>query len=230
MKNQPFLFANGTDRAMLCCRSGPPLTFDFGGAYQIDPWKIWLEGDLPRPLATPTAGPAGSIVVECNPHLTRQGGSWRLGYNAGFHQGVGTPVVYHHVWLETDLELQQFGELQFGARSFSACQIGPHFYSTQKTSSGARLLRNGVPVSLPFAHQSIYRICPIFERNDAWLMTVSDGSVDRSWMVQAESLEATQLVNAAGENIYKCSLLGNELAYTVKGPGPARSIVIETIA
>jgi hypothetical protein len=229
MKNQPFLFSNGSGRSMLCCRTSQPLTLEFGGPYQIDPWKIWLEDTQPRSLSTPTEGPAGEIIIECNPHLFRQNGAWYLGYNAGFHQGAGTPVVYHHVCLETDLALEEFGPLQFGAKSFSSCRIGPHFYSVQKTAVGDRLLRDGQPVTMQFAHQSIYRICPVFEREDVWLMTVSDGSVDRSWMVNAASLAATPVVNAAGDNVYKCSLLGSELAYTVKGPGPLRSIAIETL-
>lgn len=229
MKNQPFLFSDGTDRAMLCCRAAEAVTLDFGGPYRVDPWKIWLEGSQPRPLLTPKEGPAGTIIIECNPHLFRKNGSWHLGYNAGFHKGPGTPVVYHHVSLETDLALEEFGPLQFGARSFSACRIGPHFYSVQKTASGDRLLMDGLTVNLPFAHHSIYRICPVFEREDVWLMTVAEDDTDRSWMVHSANLEATPVVNVLGDNVYKCSLLGSELAYTVKGPGSERSIVIEAL-
>lgn len=229
MKNQPFLFRQGDHIAMLGCRSGEPLNLQFGRAYQIHPWKIWLEGDLPRPLPTPTQGPAGAIVVECNPHLFRHDDRWHLGYCAGFNQGPGTPVVYHHVWLETDLSLGHFGPLQFGSRSFSACRVGQNLYSVQKTADGDRLLRDGLPVFLPFACQSIYRICPVFERDDMWLMTVADAGLDRSWLVTAASLQATPVLNAAGQHVYKCSLLDDHLAYTVKGPGQERSILIETL-
>lgn len=229
MKNQPFLFRQGIQRAMLCCRSTGPLTLQFGTPYQIDPWKIWLEGDSPRPLPTPTQGPAGSILVECNPHLFRHNDQWHLGYNAGFHQGPGTPVIYHHVWLETDLSLEHFGPLQIGTRSFSACRSGPNILSVQKTADGDRLLRDGLPVSLPFAYESIYRLCPIFARDDVWLMTVADAGLDRSWMVTAATLESAPVLNAAGEHVYKCSLLDDQLAYTVKGPGPERSVIIETL-
>jgi hypothetical protein len=233
MENQPFLYAIGEQAMRLSCRSAVSLTLDFGGPYRVDAWRIgvtkadghWLRLPLPEVID------GAQVAVECNPHLFEANGQMFFGYVAGLHRGPGTPIVYRYAMMPTT-DVQEFGPIILGERGFSACKVGTDFYRVKKTTAGDVLLCNGVVRSLPMVVHNIYRVVPVFGQADKLLLTVEADGADRSWLM--EGIEATEVRNAAGNPVYKCSLLEHDgqrhLAYTVKGPNGARTVVTEITA
>lgn len=233
MENQPFLFLNGGQVTLLSCRSTESLTLDFGGPYQVDAWRIGVtqSGGAWLRLPLPEALDGAQVTVECNPHIYEANGQRFFGYVAGLHRGPGTPVVYRYVSMPT-VDVQEFGPATLGERGFSACQVGTDFYRVKKTTAGDVLLCNGVVRALPMVVHNIYRVAPVYGQATQFLLTVEADGVDRSWLMKGT--EATEVKNAAGDPVYKCSLVEHEgqrhLAYTVKGENGARTIVTEVSA
>lgn len=227
MTNQPFLHGGG----LLFCKSGSTRTIDFGGSRTFPTWKIWHRsiGDEELAIPTPTTGVHGNILSECNPHLYPDGGGVRLGYVAGFYAGPGHPVVYHHVHCTVGADIDEVGELVVGQRVFSAAFVGGELLFTKKTPLGDELWRDDAAFALPFTVDSIYRVVPVMGEPDHFLLTGSNSTGDHSWLVRKSTGKAVEVKNLAGGPVYKCSLLGNKLAYTVKGDGGSRELVTETL-
>ena len=233
MENQPFLYVSGGQLGSLSCRSEEVLTLDFGGTYEVDAWRIGVSenGEPWQRLPLPEVLDGGAVAVECTPHLYEVSGRKIFGYVAGTHRGPGTPIVYRYVSMPTE-NLREFGSATLGERGFSACHVGTDFYRVQKTVAGDVLLCNGVVRSLPMVVHYIYRVVPVFGQAAQFLLSAEANRVDRSWLMRGT--EATEVKNAAGDPVYKCSLVEHEgqrhLAYTVKGENGARTVVTEVSA
>jgi len=224
-KNQPYLFRDPSGReGLLYCGAEAPVTLVFGNPYSLLPWKIWISQDGDRELATPRSHPQhGQVILECNPHLQVQGGQVLLRYIAGFNKGPNTPIVYRFCSLQTDWATEQVGEWEVGEAGFSAAWIEGAFYKVKKTSAGDHLLRDGVNLGAVFGFQNIYRVCPVHEEA-RFIITGDRGGVARSYLCSPDLSESEEIKNLAGESVYKCTLLGDRLVYTVKSEGEPRSL------
>lgn len=182
-------------------------------------------------METPRVHPEhGEVILECNPHLQMHGGGVSLRYVAGFNKGPNTPIVYRYCSLGTDWTLGESGEWVVGDRGFSAVWIEGTFYRVQKTPQGDRLLRGGEDLGRVLEFQNIYRVCPVHGESGL-IITGDDAGQPRSYVCSADFSESREIKNMAGEPVYKCTLLGDRLVYTVRHTGGVeqRSLVEERV-
>ena len=219
-KNQPYLFKSpGGQEGLLYCGAEALVELVFGGSYSLMPWKIWISQDGEREVPTPRSHPQhGQVILECNPHLQAQGDEVLLRYVAGFNKGPNTPIVYRFCSLQTDWAVEQAGEWVVGEAGFSASWVEGAFYKVKKTPREDHLLRDGVDLGPVLGFQYIYRVCPVHGEGRL-IITGEHQGRSISYLCSPDLSESEEIKNLAGESVYKCTLLGNRLVYTVKHEG-----------
>jgi hypothetical protein len=230
MKHQPYLSSN----FLLYCSAENSIKLNFGGEYELVPWKIWKKdsNNVESEINTPKYGIYGDILVECNPHILIKDNNLYLGYTAGFNQGLNTPIVYCYINIPIDSNLNIIGDMNIITRSFSSCLIQNKLFSIDHKHGHDKLIVNDELFKLPFEYKFIYRLTNVFEQEDRFIITVSDlDGVYRSYLIDFKG-NFKEIKNLAGDSIYKCSIYNNKLVYAVKDSEDkeARRIVEETFS
>jgi hypothetical protein len=230
MKHQPYLSSN----FLLYCSAENSIKLNFGGEYELVPWKIYKKdsNNIESEINTPKYGPLGNIILECNPHLLTKDYTLYLGYTAGFNQGLETPIVYYYINIPIDSNLNIIGDMNVITRSFSSCLIQNKLFSIDHKSGEDKLIVDDELFKLPFEYKFIYRITNVFEQEGRFIITVSDAdNIYRSYLIDFNN-NFKEIKNLAGDSIYKCSIYNNKLVYAVKDTTDqeARRIVEETFS
>jgi len=230
-KNQPFLFLNNDNKECLFyCEAEKTITLNFGNDYEITPWKVALTIDgvktdieLPKLLSE-----FGDIVIECNPHIIVENESPVFYYVAGFLLGKGFPIIYYLCSLETDWQFKEFKNLKIIKKTFSGTIINNEIISIGHFN---KLIVGDIVYDSFEGIQQIYRIIPIYQNKDYFLITASINKVDISIVVKSDLSLYCVLKNKENVNIYKSTILKNKIVYTVKnannGLAEDRSLVTE---
>lgn len=222
MNNQPFLFLNESQQKnLLYCYSENLKELFFGNKFDINPWKIYIKNFEENEfiLNTPTIiENYGKVILECNPHLFYKNNQLYLGYIAGISNGKNTPVIYYYLNSKTDLNLSSIYETTVIEKAFSAAYIKDNLFFTKKTPNGDVLIKNEtfVHFNLNLNIKNIYRICPIFNNNNFFILTFSNETTDQSWLFHSDGQPIIEIKNSNNESVYKCSILNNRLIYTKK--------------
>lgn len=232
MRNQPFLFLNEIQQKnLLYCYSDSLKELCFGHKFYINPWKIYIKNNEEDKIEAKTPTEIenyGKVILECNPHLFYKDNQLYLGYIAGISNGKNTPVIYYYLNSKTDLNISTFYDTVVVKQAFSAAYIKNNLFFTKKTSNGDVLVKNEdyLHLNLQLNIKNIYRICPIFNNDNFFILTFSDNISDQSWLFQSEGSPVMEIKNSNNESIYKCSILNNKLIYTKK-TSPEDRILIE---
>tara|TARA_R110000868_G_scaffold129251_1_gene337827 strand:- start:129 stop:1103 length:975 start_codon:yes stop_codon:yes gene_type:complete len=233
-KNQPFLFLNNDNKECLFyCEAEKTITLHFGNDYEITPWKVALIVDgvktdiqLPRLLSE-----FGDIVIECNPHIIVENESPVFYYVAGFLLNEGSPIIYYLCSLETDWEFKEFKNLKIIKNTFSGTIINNEIISTNHF--GRLNVRDIIYDSFGDI-EHIYRIIPIYQNKNYFLITASINKEDVSIVVKSDLSLYCVLKNKENKNVYKSTILNNKIIYTVKNVNSSlvedRSLVEEEFA
>lgn len=226
MKHQPYLYSN----FLLYCFAENPIKLNFGGEYELVPWKIYKKDSnaVESQINTPKYGIHGDIILECNPHVLTKNNNLYLGYTAGFNQGSDTPIVYYYINIPIDANLNIIGDMNIITRSFSACLIQDKLFSIDHKHGHDKLIVNNELFKLPFEYKFIYRITNISNDKDKFIITIADkDNIYRSYLLDSNN-NFKEIKNLANEPVYKCSMLNNKLIYAIKNsPAEEARIIIE---
>jgi len=228
MKHQPYISSN----FLLYCFAENPIKLNFGGEYELVPWKIWKKNSngIESEINTPQNGIYGDVILECNPHIINKDNNLYLGYTAGFNNGLNTPIVYYYINIPIDDNLNIIGDMSIITKSFSSCFIQDKLLSIDHKHGNDKLIINEELFKLPFEYQFIYRVTNIFNDQNKFIVTVADeNNIYHSYLLDFNN-NFKEIKNLANESIYKCSILNNKLAYAVKNSSKeeARIIIEET--
>jgi len=222
--SQPFLYRSQNSNYMLYCHSDKVNNFYYHGYYAARPWKVYwkdLESQETRIVQTVRYhAKYGSSIIECNPHTYPENPS-TLFWNAGFCLGGNHPIVYYLVSMQaTDSTFANFDLDTFKIikQCFTGTLINNEFLIRQTGFKNAKLqIPDGSLIdfdSLGFRH--ILKINRIYN-TDKYILTGED--VDKnafSVLLNEDFSLHKRITNTLNQDVYKCSLLDNQLVYTSK--------------
>lgn len=232
MQNQPFLFLNeNEEKCLLYCNSEQKRELFFGNVFYIDPWKIYKNyNGLLSELNTPTELEGyGKVILECNPHLFYKENQLYIGYTAGVSKGKNTPIIYYYLNSKINSDFSVIYDTQVIKKTFSASYINEILYYVKKTLEKDLFIKNETVLNLHFNIKYIYRICPIFSKNNYFIITFNDEIKDQSWILNAEGTPIVEIKNLNNESVYKCSILNDDLIYTKKVNSNDRVLIEEKL-
>lgn len=230
--SQPFLYVNNNgQKCLLYCYADSLRTLVFGNEYSIRTWKIYHKNYVTNEIIsipTPRAHELhGEVILECNPHCYAD----KLYYTAGFNKGPNTPIVYYLCSLDiSPLDPTVVSNFTIIQQTFSGTVINNTAYYTNKRGRVLKGIDNPQEFDLGFIN--IYRLNKIFNEDK---FIVTGQSADRQYFsLLTDNLfnVIKELKNNNNDPIYKCSLLGNQLVYTLKLDHisyESRELVEETI-
>lgn len=226
--NQPYLYYNNHNKILLYCYANSIKTFLYGNEYSIKPWKIYfknLTDNTDKVLQTPSYhSEYGNVVVECNPHIIVDKNINYLYYNAGFNQGLNTPIIYYLCRVAiSDLNITNicYDTFSIVHKCFTGTSINDNtIVSADQISSNLSLYSNFELIKninlLPYNISQIYKINKIFNQNK-YIVTGSDNSRNiRSILLDNEFCFVSEIFNENQQPVYKCSILDNIIAYTIR--------------
>jgi hypothetical protein len=222
MKHQPFLFYNNQNKInLLFCNSIEKINLFFGNSFEIDPWKIYLknENNIEFPIETLKEDlKYGKVFIECNPHLFHKNNLLYFGYNAGFSKGKNTPIIYRYVYFETDLNLNVLSDYNIKDQvCFNSMLLNDDFFYIKKYIHRDYIIKNSEKLEIPLNIKRIYKISPIFNNFENFIITFEDSvNLKQSWLLNIDGSIVKEIKNKNNESIYKCSILDNFLAYSIK--------------
>lgn len=228
--NQPYLYYNlNHDIILLYCYADKPQTLIYGNEYSIKPWKIHYKN-----LSNNNNGVAlssvfrhhdyGDVIVECNPHIIIKNNTYYLYYNAGFNLGPDTPIIYYlcsliisdldfsTIYLDTFSIIHQCftGTVINNETIVTADQMSSllKFYKQSQLIDSINLSKYNI--------YQIYKINKIFNENQ-YIVTGSNADYKMcSILLDKDFNFLSEIYDNNQESVYKCSLLDNKIAYTVR--------------
>ncbi len=230
--NQPYLFYNNSnDICLLYCYAAEQKQLFFGNYYYVKPWKIRIKNyalntDREVPTITSLKG-YGDVIIECNPHIYKLDNKIFLNYICGFNMGDNKPIFYFFCSVESmdesfDVLLEPtFSVIQHtftATRYDDNCLIYVNDMNNRNSLTKKNLLTGGEAVISfgSFDILNIYRIIKIYN-SDKFIMTCQDGSnLIYSYILDSKLNIIEEIKNISNQSIYKCSVLGNNLIYTVR--------------
>lgn len=221
-EHQPFLFTRGGNDSLLFCKAESLLTLRFKNEYQIMPWMIhFREGDEEQRVSLPESLPQGRVVIECNPHLQQEEGGLRLIYSAGCMEHDTAPIRYSLMTCLLDQTLVP-DEMPVSLHPcFTGTVVNDIIISAKKTAEGDLLMIGNDPYRIGNMG-AIYRISTVFDMLGKVVITGGDESSPHSYLLDMDTLTFREILNDSGNPVYKCSILGDNLIYAVKGIGEHR--------
>lgn len=222
--SQPFLYNAGSSNYMLYCYSDKVSNFYYHGYYAARPWKIYwknLDSGESRVVKTLRYHPKyGSSLIECNPHTYPESPN-TLYWNAGFCLGGNHPIVYYLVSMEAydstflDFRPETFRVIQ---QCFTGTLIDNRLLIRQTGFKNANLQISNDSLknfsNLGFKH--ILKINRLYNENK-YILTGEDSNKHAFSVLLDEDFSLhKQIKNNLGQDVYKCSILGNQLVYTSK--------------
>lgn len=216
--SQPFLYINNNNqKCLLYCYANSLRTLVFGTEYSIRPWKIFHKNYVTNEvvsIATPTnVENYGEVILECNPHLY----SNKLYYTAGFNKGPNTPIVYYLCSLDiSPLDPSQTSNFTVIQQTFTGTVVEDIAIYANPNKNGKVLKGITNPQEFDLGLLYIYKLNKIFNEDK---FIVTGQTTDRpyfSLLVDSSFNIIKELKNNNNDPIYKCSLLDNQLIYTLK--------------
>ena len=248
--SQPYLYKDNNNLSqMLYCYADHSIDLSYGSSsYKIRPWKIKkLNLDTQESSVIQTVSyhqDYGLAILECNPHLYIKDGIIKLYYTAGFMKEEGNPITYHLCSMTADnLNLDHLVDLSIIEKTFSGTMINDNELLCVQKAYGKDILvkkdinsNNGRIISLDYLQiDEILRLTKRFD-NDKVIITGKTYQKNYvSYLLNNNLIieDSSIIQNSYNMDVYKCSLLDNIMAYTVRNEsyGPedveSRSIVIE---
>lgn len=242
--SQPYLYNSNNDLMLLYCFATEPITRYFRqNSYQIKPWKIYnynLINDSNLSINTPTTiTDKGQVIVECNPHVYTHNNYVELIYTAGVAIDSQAPIVYYICSIKSDNlnfnNLYDFNIL--ASRIFNGTYHNNNLLLIDKTNIAKDTLAEKNPetgdIINTYSHfdfTEILRIVNVFD-NDKYIITGKYNDSYKSYLLNHDLSINSTLKNSNNEDIYKCTMYSNLLAYTVMGEGSYedRSIILEPL-
>ena len=235
MNHQPYLYAAPAGETLLFCQASGPASIQFAGAaVDVVPWKIAARRAATSwPVNTPAQINGFPVVSECTPCVYFAAGSARLSYVAGLNKGPLRPLVYHHVTAEFDHKTATVGAILSVSvePTFSACVTDSGEILTTSKDRQSVVSSVSGPLEILEGFDHVARVVNVYAAPHLLILTIKAGADYRSILKDLDSGAESPLRNQAGEEIYKCTLLGDRLAYAVRvGPDfEDREIVTESI-
>lgn len=248
--SQPYLFNIDNDTYMLYCSAASNIDLSFGAnKYTIRPWKVHLynlQDDSSIVLQTPAyVDNYGQCIIECNPHIKVIDNIIKLYYTVGFIKDTSSPILYHVCSLTSnDLTFSSLSDFQIVYKTFTGTPTNNpnELLCIEKTYNQDLLVvknmnnsANNRIINNDFDIVEILRLTNIYN-TDKFLLTGKDSTYNyKSYILNNDFSIYKRLLNSLDQDIYKCSILGNMLAFTVQNQSdnPSsvedRSIVIENI-
>ena len=115
--------------------------------------------------------------------------------------------------LETDWEFKEFKNLKIIKKAFSGTIINNEIIST---SHFGRLVVGDITYDSFGNIEHIYRIIPVYQNKNYFLITASINKEDVSIVVKSDLSSYCVLKNKENKNVYKSTILNNKIVYTVK--------------
>jgi hypothetical protein len=247
--SQPYLYNDNNVSRMLYCCADHAIDLNYGGSiYTIRPWKIKLL-DLSNntSVLVPTVSydeQYGRVALECNPHIIISNSTIKLYYTVGFMKSDDSPIVYYLCSMTADnLSLTNLTDFTVVQKTFSGTFLtDSELLFVDKIYGKDTLVRktigstNGslVPVDT-MSLEEILRVTRTFDTNQIIITGKTSQKTYVSYLLNNDLSIDKKINNSYGMDIYKCSILNNVLAYTVRNESynkedvESRSIVVENI-
>jgi hypothetical protein len=221
--SQPYLYKD-TNINLLCCFS-PSLIEDYFdyNMYYIRPWKIHIfkNIDINIPASTRVNLPEyiddyGNILLECNPCIYKN--SNIMTYTCGFKKHPKSEICYY--FAKVEIENNSYKNFQILSKTFNAIIYNDYIYQISKDQKSIEVLsfktleKINNFIIVKDSSFSIYRITKVYNSEDLILTMSSPNSV-LSLLVDS-NMSIKKILKDNNNDIYKCSLYDNYLAYTIK--------------
>lgn len=245
--SQPYLYKDSSDATcLLYCHAEQTLNLLFGNSFRIRPWKIRyrnLNSNFDEIIPTNRYQEGyGKVLVECNPHINLINNQLTLFYTAGFSNGRDTPIKYYYCAMDSeDYTFMNLSNFRIIQPTFTACIFNDKIIYIQKTQHSDKLMSkdygsdNATEITVSGMDLiEIVRITKLFDQNKLIMTGRNPENIDTSYLINSDLHVEKAIKNIYNYNVYKCSLLDNQLAYTVKvnphSDNEHRQIVLENIA
>jgi len=245
--SQPYLFVNSNTVDMLYCYADHSIGLRFGNSsYVIRPWKIKklnLTNETSVDVQTTLFdNEYGRVALECNPHIRSSNGEVKLYYTAGFIKTENDPIKYYLCSMTADnLNLDNLRDFTVIHKTFSGTLLNSNeLLFVDKVYGKDVLARKNLSFNTADIINTEYldlaeilRITTVYNSDQVIITGKSKEQTYVSYLLNSDLSIDHIITNSYNMNIYKCSLLNNLLAYTVRNDsyGPedveSRSIVIE---
>jgi hypothetical protein len=245
--SQPYLFANANTVDMLYCYADHSINLSFGqSSYVIRPWKIKklnLVNETSTDLQTTLFhNEYGRVALECNPHVRSNNGEVKLYYTAGFMKTDNDPIKYYLCSMTADnLNLDNLRDFTVIHKTFSGTLLNTNeLLFVDKVYGKDVLVRKNLSSNMADIINTEYlnlsEILRITTASNSDKVIITGKSKEQtyiSYLLNSDLSIDHIITNLYNINIYKCSILNNLLAYTVRNDSygsedvESRSIVIE---
>ena len=216
--SQPFLYLNSNgQKCLLYCYANSLRTLVFGNEYSLRPWKIFHKNYVTNEvisISTPSnVENYGEVILECNPHLY----SNKLYYTAGFNQGPNTPIIYYLCSLDiSPLDPTIVSNFTIIQQTFTGTVVDNVVVYANPNKNGKILKGIENPQEFDLGLVYIYKLNKIFNE-DKFIVTGQTAEKPYFSLLLDNQLNLIKEVkNNNNDSVYKCSLLNNELIYTLK--------------
>lgn len=221
--SQPYLYENNSIN-LLCCFA-EYLVEDYfdNNIYFLKPWKIHLFENINtntthsiRLNLPEYVEGYGNVLIECNPCIYPD--SNIMTYTCGFKKHPRSAVSYYFVKVE--LDNNSYKNFQILSRTFNAIIHNNCIYQISKDKKSIEVLKpdtlepiNSITV-VEDMQSEISRITKIYNSENLILTISSPNSV--SSLLVDSNISIKKILKDNNNDIYKCSLYNNYLAYTIK--------------
>lgn len=245
--SQPYLFVNTNTVDMLYCYADHSIDLSFGqSSYVIRPWKIKkfnLTNETSTDLQTMLFdNEYGRVALECNPHIRLNNGEVKLCYTAGFMKTDNDPIKYYLCSMTADnLNLDNLRDFTVIHKTFSGTLLnsnellfvdkvyGKDVLAKKNLNSNIANIINTEYLNL----SEILRITTVYNSDQIIITGKNKEQTYVSYLLNSDLSIDYIITNLYNMNVYKCSMLNNLLAYTVRNDSygsedvESRSIVVE---
>jgi len=236
--SQPFLYEQDNKLSLLCCFARWNIAEKFGSeGFTIKAWKIHRVSDvlnntkserikLPKQIEG-----YGRVVLECNPCLHNEN---LLTYTCGI-KTHDLSAIYYFI-IAAQLDGNKCLDYKVIHRAFNGAFHDKYIYYISNLGKTLEIanayditdIRKTKTFSLEKDEQ-IIRLNRIYN-HEIFVITVAGRGTAKSMLID-ENLEIIKDITIDGEDVYKCSIYKDYLAYTVKDPSKLyasenRSIVV----
>ncbi len=245
--SQPYLFVNSNTVDMLYCYADHSIDLSFGNSsYVIRPWKIKklnLTNETSTDLQTTLFdNEYGRVALECNPHIRSSNGEIKLYYTAGFMKTDNDPIKYYLCSMTADnLNLDNLRDFTVIHKTFSGTLLNDNeLLFVDKVYGKDVLVRKNLISNMADIISTehlnlgeILRITTVYNSDKVIITGKSKEQSYVSYLLNSDLSIDHIITNEYNINIYKCSILNNLLAYTVRNDSyssedvESRSIVVE---
>lgn len=217
--SQPYLYERNGTINMLCCYAKKTISDQFNKrVYSIKPWKIHLIEDIKNnKIASKIDLPKyikgyGYVLVECNPCVYSDNSL--LTYTCGFKKNPQSAVYYYVVSIDAE-----YKNIKVLHRSFNGVLHNGLLYCTSSENRGKNIDiidivgERKIGTNQIIDNGSIIRISKIFDSNK-FIVTYCSRKGNDSIILDENLKKEQNILN----DLYKCSIYKNYLAYTTTEP------------